>query len=112
MILVEKTNADWWSIRKSSGDEGFVPANYVKETQPRIVKKKVQKRVKVPEKVKVKKTKTRREMVRTKKVRGKGASSRSSSCECSLIIVSRIIQIGIPTNICAQSLYIENKAFG
>ncbi|XP_033632547.1 spectrin alpha chain, non-erythrocytic 1-like [Asterias rubens] len=80
MILVEKTNADWWSIRKSSGDEGFVPANYVKETQPRIVKKKVQKRVKVPEKVKVKKTKTRREMVRTKKVRGKGASlSRSSS---------------------------------
>ncbi|XP_022090941.1 spectrin beta chain, non-erythrocytic 5-like isoform X2 [Acanthaster planci] len=82
LILVEKTNADWWNIRKASGQEGFVPANYVKETQPKVVKKKVQKRVRVPETVRVRKTKMRQEMVKRKRKisAGRGTSlSRKSS---------------------------------
>merc|ERR1711874_521667 len=31
MFLLTKTNNDWWNVRKISGEEGFVPANYVKE---------------------------------------------------------------------------------
>ena len=34
MFLLDKTNQDWWNIRKSSGDTGYVPANYVKEFEP------------------------------------------------------------------------------
>ena len=29
MFLLDETNQDWWNIRKSSGDTGYVPANYV-----------------------------------------------------------------------------------
>jgi spectrin beta len=58
--LLQKTNQDWWSVRKSSievGDSsvsGFVPANYVKEIEPKLIKKTVKKPVKVWEKQKVK----------------------------------------------------------
>ena len=31
MFLLDKTNSDWWNIRKANGDNGYVPANYVKE---------------------------------------------------------------------------------
>lgn len=37
MILLNKTNDDWWSIRKLDGSEGFVPANYIKEIEARYV---------------------------------------------------------------------------
>ncbi|XP_055309165.1 spectrin beta chain, non-erythrocytic 1 isoform X4 [Sitodiplosis mosellana] len=37
LILLNKTNEDWWSIRKMDGSEGFVPANYVKEIEARLV---------------------------------------------------------------------------
>lgn len=37
MFLMNKTNPDWWSVRKSDGTDGFVPANYVKEIEPKIV---------------------------------------------------------------------------
>lgn len=37
MFLINKTNPDWWSVRKADGTDGFVPANYVKEIEPRIV---------------------------------------------------------------------------
>lgn len=46
MILVEKSNADWWQVKCSNGQQGFIPANYVKETAAKVVKKKVQKKVK------------------------------------------------------------------
>ncbi|PIK55211.1 putative spectrin alpha chain, non-erythrocytic 1 [Apostichopus japonicus] len=46
MILVSKSNNDWWEVKCSSGQQGFIPANYVKEVPPKIVKKKVQKKIK------------------------------------------------------------------
>lgn len=67
MLLLQKTNSDWWSVRKSDGVEGYVPANYVKETDPKIVKKKVKVPTKIPEKVMVTKTGTKQEMVKKKK---------------------------------------------
>ena len=38
MFLLDKTNQDWWNIRKNNGDNGYVPANYVKEINPKLVK--------------------------------------------------------------------------
>ena len=49
MILLQKTNNDWWQIRKADGTEGFVPANYVKEVDPKVVQKVVKQPVQVPE---------------------------------------------------------------
>ena len=50
MLLLQKTNNDWWSARKATGHEGYVPANYVKEVEPKVVKKKVKRTVKVSSK--------------------------------------------------------------
>jgi len=33
LFLLNKTNDDWWHVRKGSGKDGFVPANYVKEIE-------------------------------------------------------------------------------
>ena len=30
MFLLAKSNKDWWNVRTASGNDGFVPANYVK----------------------------------------------------------------------------------
>ncbi|CAH1792768.1 unnamed protein product [Owenia fusiformis] len=73
MILVHKTNADWWQIRQASGQEGFIPANYVKEYQPKVVRKTVQKPVKVKDVIKVKKPNTK---AGTGEKRKKGGSIR------------------------------------
>ena len=27
MFLLDKTNQDWWNIRKNNGDNGYMPAN-------------------------------------------------------------------------------------
>ncbi|XP_054722410.1 spectrin beta chain, non-erythrocytic 5-like [Uloborus diversus] len=67
MILLQKTNADWWNVRKTNGHDGFVPANYVTEIEPKIVRKRNQKVVKVPEKRKVKKTVMKKQIVKKKK---------------------------------------------
>lgn len=56
LILQAKTNADWWSVRKLDGLEGFVPANYVREIEPRSVTCSVPKLEKVRATQKVKKT--------------------------------------------------------
>lgn len=37
MFLINKTNPDWWSVRKADRTDGFVPANYVREIEPRVV---------------------------------------------------------------------------
>lgn len=37
MFLISKTNPDWWSVRKADRTDGFVPANYVREIEPRVV---------------------------------------------------------------------------
>ena len=36
MTLLAKTNNDWWSIRQANGNEGYVPANYIKMHQPKV----------------------------------------------------------------------------
>lgn len=50
MFLINKTNDDWWNVRKANGEEGFVPANYVRESEPKKINVRVKKEVKVPEK--------------------------------------------------------------
>ncbi|XP_059484234.1 spectrin beta chain, non-erythrocytic 2 isoform X2 [Neocloeon triangulifer] len=50
MFLLEKTNGDWWHVRRAGGQDGFVPANYVQEVEPKII----QVQVRRPEKVKIK----------------------------------------------------------
>lgn len=67
MILLQKTNADWWNVRKSNGVDGFVPANYVSEVEPKVVRKRAQKVVKVPEKRRIKKTVMKKQIVKKKK---------------------------------------------
>ncbi|XP_033104188.1 spectrin beta chain-like [Anneissia japonica] len=77
LILIQKANKDWWNVRQNTGSEGFVPANYVKEIEPKIVTKKVPKKVKVTEIRKVKKTKIRKEV--TKKLKTKPKLTRQPS---------------------------------
>ncbi|KAK3092932.1 hypothetical protein FSP39_009051 [Pinctada imbricata] len=67
MLLVQRTNSDWWQVRKTDGTEGFVPANYVKEVDPKVTQKVIHRPTKVPEKVKVKKTVMKKEVVKKKK---------------------------------------------
>ncbi|CAC5355939.1 SPTB [Mytilus coruscus] len=64
LLLIQRTNSDWWQIRKDNGTEGFVPANYVKEIQPKVSQKVIRKPTKVKEKVKVKKTVMKKEVVK------------------------------------------------
>ena len=56
MFLLDKTNQDWWNIRKSSGETGYVPANYVNEVEPKLVSVEVKKPILVKDVKKVKKT--------------------------------------------------------
>ncbi|XP_066955513.1 spectrin beta chain, non-erythrocytic 5 isoform X7 [Macrobrachium rosenbergii] len=67
MFLLTKTNDDWWNVRKANGDEGFVPANYVREGQPKKINVRTKKEVKVPEKKMVPKTKMVKTTVKVKK---------------------------------------------
>ncbi|XP_023213703.1 spectrin alpha chain, non-erythrocytic 1-like [Centruroides sculpturatus] len=82
MILIHETNADWWNVRKANGQDGFVPANYVKLVEPKIVRKVVKQPVKVPEKQRVKKTVLKKKVIKRKKDKSpeiKRTLSRSSS---------------------------------
>ncbi|KAJ8972183.1 hypothetical protein NQ314_000313 [Rhamnusium bicolor] len=62
MFLLNKSNPDWWCVRKADGTDGFAPANYVVEIEPRIIHINVRKpetiktvhRVKKPKMVKTK----------------------------------------------------------
>lgn len=69
MILLNKTNNDWWSIRKMDGGEGFVPANYVKEIEARPVPCLVPKTEKVRTVQRVKKTVLVRQVVPVKRIK-------------------------------------------
>lgn len=82
LILIHETNADWWNVRKANGQDGFVPANYVKIIEPKIVRKIVKQPVKVPEKQRIKKTVMKKKVVKRKKEKSpelKRTLSRSSS---------------------------------
>ena len=37
LFLIAKNNSDWWSARKADGQMGFVPRNYVKEIEPKVI---------------------------------------------------------------------------
>ncbi|KXJ76213.1 hypothetical protein RP20_CCG010134 [Aedes albopictus] len=69
MILQNKTNPDWWNVRKLDGSEGFVPANYVKEIEARPVPCLIRKAEKVKVMQKVKKTILVKQVVPVKRVR-------------------------------------------
>ena len=72
MFLLSQTNDDWWNVRKASGQVGFVPANYVKEIEPKLVTMKVKKPEVVRDVKKVKKTKMVRQTVPVKRTRPAG----------------------------------------
>lgn len=67
MFLLSKTNTDWWNVRKSSGVDGFVPANYVKEIEPKVVMVQVRKPELIKETKRIKKTKMVMETFNVKK---------------------------------------------
>lgn len=67
LTLIQKTNADWWSARRANGQEGYVPANYCKEIEPKVIQKSVKHPVKQPVKVKVLKKGVRQELVKKPK---------------------------------------------
>lgn len=69
LILINKTNPDWWSVRRPDGVEGFVPANYVREIEPQSVSVKVRKMEKVKSTQKVKKTVLVKQVVPVKRIR-------------------------------------------
>lgn len=69
MILQNKSNADWWAIRKFDGTDGYVPANYVKEIEARPVPCLVPKTEKVKTMQKVRKTILVRQVVPVKRMR-------------------------------------------
>lgn len=68
MFLLSKTNPDWWSVRKANGQDGFVPANYVKEIEPKVMQVSVRKVEKIPVTQKVRKTKMVKQVVPVKKI--------------------------------------------
>lgn len=69
MVLLNKTNPDWWSVRKSEGVEGFIPANYVKEIDPQPVPCLVRKMEKVKVVQKVKKTILTKQLIPVKRIK-------------------------------------------
>lgn len=69
MFLINKTNPDWWSVRKGDGTDGFVPANYVHEIEPRIIQIQVRRAEKIRTVQKVKKTRMVKQMVPVRHVR-------------------------------------------
>lgn len=69
MFLINKTNPDWWSVRKADGTDGFVPANYVREVEPRIIQIKVRRPEKIKTVQKVKKTRMVRQMIPVRHVK-------------------------------------------
>ncbi|KAK9874725.1 hypothetical protein WA026_005540 [Henosepilachna vigintioctopunctata] len=57
MFLLNKSNPDWWCVRKADGTDGFAPANYVVEIEPRIIQIPLKKAETVKAIQRVKKTK-------------------------------------------------------
>lgn len=62
MFLLNKSNPDWWCVRKADGTDGFAPANYVVEIEPRIIHMNIRK----PEVIKSIQKFKRTKMVKTK----------------------------------------------
>ena len=69
LLLLNKTNSDWWNVRKADGTDGFVPSNYVCEIEPRVVQVQVHHPEKICEMQRVKKTRMVKQFVPTHRVR-------------------------------------------
>ncbi|XP_063371372.1 spectrin beta chain [Cydia amplana] len=69
MFLINKTNPDWWSVRKADRSDGFVPANYVREIEPRVVPVQVRRPEKVRTVQRVKKTVLVKQVVPVRRAR-------------------------------------------
>ncbi|XP_026666604.1 spectrin beta chain, non-erythrocytic 5 isoform X2 [Ceratina calcarata] len=69
MFLLSKTNPDWWSVRKADGTDGFVPANYVREIEPKVIQVQVRRPEKVRVTQRVKKTKMVKQLVPVRRVK-------------------------------------------
>jgi len=69
MLLLDKTNSDWWNVRKTDGTDGFVPANYVREIEPKVVQVQVRRHEKICEMQHVKKTRMVKQFVPICRVR-------------------------------------------
>ncbi|XP_011150755.1 spectrin alpha chain isoform X3 [Harpegnathos saltator] len=69
MFLMSKTNPDWWSVRKADGTDGFVPANYVREIEPKVVQVQVRRPEKVKVTQRVKKTKMVKQVVPVRRLK-------------------------------------------
>ncbi|XP_033210984.1 spectrin beta chain, non-erythrocytic 1 isoform X3 [Belonocnema kinseyi] len=69
MFLLNKTNPDWWSVRKTDGSDGFVPANYVREIEPKVIQVQVRRPEKVRVTQRVKKTKMVKQVVPVRRVK-------------------------------------------
>ncbi|CAH0730722.1 unnamed protein product, partial [Brenthis ino] len=67
MFLISKTNPDWWSVRKADRTDGFVPANYVREVEPRVVPVQVRRPEKVKTVQRVRKTVLVKQVVQTRR---------------------------------------------
>jgi len=69
MFLLNKTNPDWWNVRKADGTDGFVPANYVREIEPKVVQIQVRRPEKIHETRRVKKTRMVKQVIPMRRVR-------------------------------------------
>jgi hypothetical protein len=69
MLLLDKTNSDWWNVRKADGTDGFVPATYVHEMEPKVVQVQVRRPEKIREIQRVKKTRMVKQFVPTRRAR-------------------------------------------
>jgi len=69
MLLLNKTNSDWWNVRKADDTDGFVPANYVREIESRVVQVQVCRPEKICEMQCIKKTRMVKQFVPTSRVR-------------------------------------------
>lgn len=56
LFLLNKTNEDWWHVRKGTGKDGFVPANYVREIEGKRVPVQVRQPITVKDVRRVKRT--------------------------------------------------------
>ncbi|XP_037875801.1 spectrin beta chain isoform X2 [Bombyx mori] len=86
MFLINKTNPDWWSVRKADRTDGFVPANYVREIEPRVVPVQVRRPEKVRTVQRVKKTVLVKQVVPVK--RNKPTARRASRVQQKVVTVA------------------------
>lgn len=76
MYLLNKSNPDWWCVRKADGTDGFAPAKYVSEIEPRLIQMQVKKPETVKTTQKVKRTKMIRQKVPVKVFKQRKAMKR------------------------------------